>query len=63
MKILFYGERGLYECIKIYSNINFLFNYPKASKQPLIAVPIIMNNPVLAVLRLQLQFGSDYNWQ
>ena len=46
MKILFYVERGLYECIKIYFNINFLYNHPKASKQPLIAVPIIMNNPV-----------------
>ena len=47
MKILFYVERGLYECIKIYFNINFLYNHPKASKQPLIAVPIIMNNPVV----------------
>ena len=46
MKILFYVERGLYECIKIYFNINFLYNHPKASKRPLIAVPIIMNNPV-----------------
>ena len=47
MKILFYVKRGLYECIKIYFNINFLYNHPKASKRPLIAVPIIMNNPVL----------------
>ena len=46
MKILFYVKRGLYECIKIYFNINFLYNHPKASKRPLIAVPIIMNNPV-----------------
>ena len=49
MKILFYVERGLYECIKIYFNINFLYNHPKASKRPLIAVPIIMNNPVVEI--------------
>ena len=55
MKILFYVERGLYECIKIYFNINFLYNHPKASKQPLIAVPIIMNNPVYIQCQIENQ--------
>ena len=46
MKIIFYVERGLYKCIKICFNINFLYIHLKDFKQPLIAVPIIMNNPV-----------------
>ena len=45
-KFLFHVERGLYEFTKFCLFINFLYIHPKASKQPLIAVPIIMNNPV-----------------
>ena len=69
MKILFYVKRGLYECIKIYFNINFLYNHPKASKRPLIAVPIIMNNPVGHIIMvvvvitkhiIQLLFSCQY---
>ena len=46
-KFLFHVERGLYEYTKICLNMNFLYIHPKASKQPPIAVPIIMNNPVV----------------
>ena len=46
-KILFYVKRALYEYTKICLNMIFLYIHPKASKYPLIAVPIIMNNPVI----------------
>ena len=46
-KKLFYGEISFYYQTKICHKTNFLYIPAKASKQPLVSVPIILDHPVL----------------
>ena len=45
-KKIFYGEISFYYSTKICHKTNFLYIPAKASKQPLVSVPIILDHPV-----------------